>query len=57
MKCDRKTQVTQCRLNKLGQKIRLLEEKSLPPERDLHKMGAQVVPDARAGEIMPISLP
>ena len=28
-------------------KIRSLEEKSLPPVRDLHEMGAQVVPDAR----------
>ena len=33
-------------------KIRSLEEKSLPSGRDLHEMGAQVVPDAQAKEIM-----
>ena len=33
------------------------EEKSLESGRDLHEMGVHVVPDARAGEIMPISLP
>ena len=34
------------------EKVGSLEEKSLPPGRDLCEMGAQVVPDARAGEIM-----
>ena len=33
------------------------EEKSLPSGRDLHKMGVQLVPDAQAKQIMPISLP
>ena len=33
-------------------KIRSLEEKSLPPGRHLCEMGAQAVPDARAGEMM-----
>ena len=32
--------------------IRSLEEKSHPSGRDLYKMGAQVVPDARAGDIL-----
>ena len=36
--------------------IRSSEKESLPSGRDLHEMGAQVVADARAGEIMPISL-
>ena len=34
------------------EKIVSLEEKSLPPRRDLCEMGAQAVPDARAGDIM-----
>ena len=38
-------------------KIRSLEEKSLPPGRDLYEMGAQAVPDVWAGELMQISLP
>ena len=36
--------------------IMSLEENSLPSGRDLHEMGAQVVADAQAGEIMPFSL-
>ena len=32
--------------------IRSLKDKSLPPRRDVHEMGVQVVPDAQAREIM-----
>ena len=32
--------------------FRSLEDKSLPPARDLCEMGAQAVPDAQAKEIM-----
>ena len=39
------------------EEIRSSEEKSLPFERDLHEMGAQVVADAQAKEIMPFLLP
>ena len=38
-------------------KIRSIEDKSLPPRRDLHEMGAQVVADAQEKEIKTFLLP